>query len=141
MSGQGKADRLTGLLLLSVLGLSISFQHAHAQSQTHKRHWKSFDELLIDGQISSPEPILEVTLFYDANASPQLQIVRAHIKRGYAPMLESQDEGYVLSQHNDAGVVLSALIFEIPNEVLDPPPRGGWQRSKVRRKKLQRNMM
>ena len=89
------------------------------------RSWHSSDELLQNGALGAPSPILEVLLRYDADASPVLKLKQLAIKQGYAPQHEPVESGYLLSLLSATGDVLSALTFEIPNIVSNPPPQAG----------------
>ena len=92
------------------------------------RHWEAVDELMQRGEIEAPAPILEVHLLYDASVTPYLHITRVHLKRGYAPQYDPLETGYVLSLHGENGDTLSALTFQIPNRVFNPPP-ATWDRA------------
>ena len=92
----------------------------------HGRRWQVPERLIHDGQLSQPQPILEIQFIsaVDQPSSP-LRIQRLTLKHGYAPQPEPLDQGYRLSLHAADGVMVSALLFAIPDRVFDPPPEPG----------------
>ena len=114
-----------GVVVAVAVSVVCGGQWGSAGQEPSSSQWHSSDELLQDGQVSAPEPILEVQFQYDAEATPSLSLKKIHVKHGHAPQYEPLDAGYVLTLLDESGNALSTLTFQIPNVVFNPPPRPG----------------
>ena len=113
------------VVVVMVVGGTWNVQYVVAGDGPSDQRWHSSDELLQNGQLTAPQPILEVNFRYDADATPSLTLKQLHIKQGYAPQYDPLQSGYVLSLHNGTGDVLSSLTFQVPNVISNPPPQPG----------------
>lgn len=122
-----RARRVVAVVVIGIVASSLSSDQIVFGGDPPLGRWRSSDELIQDGRVSAPEPILEVHFKYDADHSPSLTLKHLAIKRGYAPDPEPLDNGYVLSLHAESGDVLSRLTFHIPNVIYSAPPQPGEQ--------------
>ena len=112
--------------VIVVLGSLVwAGQYVSAGEKPSDRRWSTPDELIQDGQLVPPAPILEVNFQYDVDKAPSLRVKKLTVKQGYAPQYEPLETGYVLSLHDASGQSLFSLTFQIPNQVSDPPPQAG----------------
>jgi len=112
-------------VVVGVLVIVGGSRSAAAGNGPAGRQWHDAEELQGSGQLSAPEPILEVHLKYDADAAPVLSVKHLAVKQGHVPQYEALSDGYVLSLHSAQGDALYSLTFLIPNRIFDPPPQSG----------------
>jgi hypothetical protein len=120
--GWGRVVRVIVVVVGGVCGVSL--QDGLAENGSRHHRWQFPEELIQSGHLAAPAPILEVGFSYDADANPALRVTHVAIKEGYAPQYELLESGYVLSLHSERGDTLSSLVFQIPNQVFNPPPEG-----------------
>lgn len=77
-----------------------------------------------DDKIDDPQ-LLEATLHFDADASPQLAVVSLVRRPGVAPITEPAPSGYVIELLGGHGDVIHSTTFEVPLAADDPPPQDG----------------
>jgi len=124
MSG-GRWGRVVRVVVVAVVGgvCGVSLQDVLAENDSIHHRWQFPEELIQGGHLVAPGPILEAGFSYDADATPSLRVTHVAVKEGYAPQYEPLDAGYILSLHSERGDTLSSLVFQIPNQVFDPPPQ------------------
>ncbi|MDP3703058.1 MAG: Ig-like domain-containing protein [Candidatus Omnitrophota bacterium] len=119
----GRVARVVAVIVVGEV-CGVGLQDVFAENDHARRRWQTPEELIGQGHLAAPGSILEVHFSYDADAAPSLRVKRAVVKEGYAPQYEPLDAGYVLSLHSERGDTLSSLVFQIPNQVFNPPPEG-----------------
>ena len=108
-------------LVVALVGVLAVVQAPWARAEGE---WQPADEQIRQGELEAPVAILEVHFAYDADAGNTLSLVGMELKRGYAPLHDDLEAGYMLSLLSARGDVLAAVPFQIPNRVFNPPPEG-----------------
>lgn len=84
--------------------------------------WKTYDELVADGDIEPAYEILFLTIDYEnTGSSERLNVSDAVIKNGYVPFSTQEPGGYSLEILNSAGDAVALSPIQVDNEPTIPP--------------------